>query len=193
MDVQGVILAAGLSSRAKAFKMTLEVKGKTVIENTIDNMIEHCSKVFVVGGFQIERLRPVISRYGNVELLDNECFLDGMFSSVKKGIAAVSASRFFLTPGDYPMICKEVYQELLKYKAPVVIPSYKGRKGHPILVDSMSIKQAIQKKQYESLREVINELETIIVPVECRGVILDIDTIEDYEMMQRELNEEVSL
>ena len=31
----GIILAAGFSSRAKAFKMTLEFGGNTVIKNTV--------------------------------------------------------------------------------------------------------------------------------------------------------------
>lgn len=193
MDIQGVILAAGLSSRAKTFKMTLEFRGKTVLENTIDNMLEHCSNIFVVGGYQIERLKPIIARYSRVELLYNQSFMDGMFSSVKKGIEAVSATRFFLTPGDYPMISGEVYQELLKYKAPVVIPSFKGCKGHPILAETITVKQAMKKNEPDSLRETIKGLEAMIVPVECRGVIQDIDTIEDYEMMQRQLKGEVSL
>lgn len=193
MDVQGVILAAGLSSRAKTFKMTLEFGRKTVIENTIDNMLEYCSKVFIVGGFQIEKLQPIVKRYSKAELLNNERFLEGMFSSVRMGVEAVSTPRFFLTPGDYPMISKEVYQELLKYKAPVVIPSFEGRKGHPILAESSVMKQALMKKEYSNLGELIKELETVIVPVACPGVALDIDTMEDYELMQRQLNKEVNL
>jgi molybdenum cofactor cytidylyltransferase len=188
MDVQGIILAAGLSSRAKSFKMTLKFKGKTVIENTIDNMQDCCSKVFVVGGFQIEKLEPAVEHHDKVELLNNERYLEGMFSSVVMGIEAVCASRFFITPGDYPMISKEVYQELLKYKAPVVIPSFEGRKGHPVLLETEAAKQVISQGSCVSLRDVIKGLETIIVPVDCRGIITDIDTMEDYEILKKQLD-----
>lgn len=188
MDVQGIILAAGLSSRAQSFKMTLELNGKTVIENTIDNMLEYCSRIFVVGGFQIERLLPIIQPYDGVELLHNENYLEGMFSSVIKGIEAISTPSFFLTPGDYPMISGEVYQELLKHRAPVVIPSFEGRKGHPILAETNLIKRTIKDNRYHTLRDVVGELETIVVPVGCRGIIQDIDTMEDYEILQKQLN-----
>lgn len=193
MDVQGIILAAGLSSRAKTFKMTLTLNSSTVIENTIRGMLEFCTRIYVVGGYQIERLQPIVKHYNTVELLHNESYRDGMYSSVKKGISAVSAPRFFITPGDYPMISKQVYQELLKYKAPVAIPSFEGRRGHPILTESEAVRRVMAEGEYTSLREVIGKLDAVIVPVNSPGVVMDIDTMEDYELMQKYFREGVSI
>lgn len=47
--VDGLILAAGLSTRAKAFKLGLRVEGKTIIERSVEGMYDICSKVIVVG------------------------------------------------------------------------------------------------------------------------------------------------
>lgn len=127
MKIDGVILAAGFSKRAETFKMTLEFNGKTILENVIDNMIPFTDRIIVVGGYKIEKLIPIVKNYNKVELVFNERYEEGMFSSVKKGISKVNADRFFLTPGDYPLIDKSVYEKLLSCNEDIVIPVYKEK------------------------------------------------------------------
>jgi molybdenum cofactor cytidylyltransferase len=183
MGVEGIILAAGLSSRAASYKMTLAFNNKTVIENTIDNMLGFCKKVFVVGGYKIENLQPIVEKYSKVELVLNEDYMQGMYSSVKKGMSCIREDNFFFTPGDYPLITPEVYSELLLHKAPVVIPTFEGRRGHPILFNSDITYDVKHCTTYKTLREVIRTKYIVLTEVNCRGIIMDLDTIEDYEMM----------
>lgn len=187
MGVEGIILAAGLSSRAESYKMTLALNNKTVIENTIDNMMDFCKRIIVVGGYQIEKLQPIVDRYKRVELVLNEDYMEGMYSSVKKGMSCIRADRFFFTPGDYPLIAPEVYGELLLHKATVVIPTFEGRKGHPILFDSEIIDDVLHCTTYKTLREVINNKETILAAVACRGITMDLDTGLDYQILLKQL------
>lgn len=102
MKIDGVILAAGFSTRANTFKMTLEFKGKTILENVIDNMSLYVDRIIIVGGYRIEEIEKIVKRYEKVELIFNDKYEEGMFSSIKKGISKVSGDKFFLTPGDYP-------------------------------------------------------------------------------------------
>jgi molybdenum cofactor cytidylyltransferase len=44
MLIEAVILAAGFSSRAKTYKMTLKVREKTVIERAIESMLNVSSR-----------------------------------------------------------------------------------------------------------------------------------------------------
>jgi molybdenum cofactor cytidylyltransferase len=185
MGVEGIILAAGLSSRASSYKMTLPFNNKTVIENTIDNMLDFCKRIIIVGGYQIENLQPIIGKYSKVELVQNEDYMQGMYSSVKKGMSCIREDSFFFTPGDYPLVTPEVYRELLLYKAPVVIPTFEGRKSHPILFNSSIIYDVLHCTTYKTLREVIRDKYTVLTEVNCRGVIMDLDTIEDYESMKK--------
>ncbi|MCY6959283.1 nucleotidyltransferase family protein [Clostridium brassicae] len=180
MAVEGIILAAGLSSRAKTYKMTLEIENKTVIERVIDNMLSVCSKVIVVGGYKIEKLEPIIQKYENVELVFNENFMEGMFSSVKKGFSCIKGEQFFFTPGDYPLIDENVYKNLLNVNGEIGIPTYKGRKGHPILIKSYLIKEVLEGDKYSNLREFIGSKDPVLLPVHNQGILLDIDTINDY-------------
>lgn len=187
MGVEGIILAAGLSSRASGFKMTLDFNNKTVIENTIDNMLDFCKRIIIVGGYKIENLQPIVEKYSKVDLVLNEDYMQGMFSSVKRGMSFIRENRFFFTPGDYPLIAPEVYRELLLNKAPVVIPTFAGRKGHPILFSSNIIDDVLHCKTYKTLRDVIRNKYTVLTEVNCRGVIMDLDTIEDYRMMLKHI------
>lgn len=181
MSREGVILAAGLSSRAKAFKMLLPLKGKTVIENTIDNMLQFSERIIVVGGYKIELLQPIIEKYKNVELVFNENYEEGMFSSVKCGLKAVREDEFFFTPGDYPLISKEVYSKIISVKGDIIIPTYEGKKGHPILIKSKFIKEILEEGRYETLRDFINSKSPNFIEVNHKEILMDIDTIEDYE------------
>ena len=184
MGVEGIILAAGLSSRAASYKMTLAFNNKTVIENTLDNMLDFCNRIIVVGGHRIENLQPIVEKYDKVDLVLNEDYMQGMYSSVKRGMSCIREKHFFFIPGDYPLVAPEVYWELLRHKAPVVIPTFEGRKGHPILFSSNIIDDVLYDAQYKTLREVIRSKYTVLTEVNCRGIVMDLDTIEDYEMMK---------
>lgn len=181
MGVEGVILAAGFSSRAKAYKMTLKIGNKAIIERSIDSVLEFCSRVIVVGGYKFENLIPILSKYEKVQLVYNENFQEGMFSSVKKGFSKVKEERFFFMPGDYPLIDKKVCGKLLNYHGDIIIPTYNERKGHPILIKTSIAKEVLEEDKYENLREFIKVKEQIFVPVENEGILLDIDTMEDYK------------
>jgi molybdenum cofactor cytidylyltransferase len=187
MGVEGIILAAGLSSRAVSYKMTLAFNNKTVIENTIDNMLDFCNRIIIVGGYKIENLQPIAHRYSKVTLVLNEDYMQGMYSSVKKGMSCIREDRFFFTPGDYPLISPEVYRELLVHKAPVVIPTFAGKKGHPILFNNSVAYDVLHCASYKTLRDAIRNKYTVLIEVNCKGIMMDLDTIEDYKMMLNQL------
>ena len=62
----------------------------------------------------------------------------------------------------------------------IVIPSYQGVMGHPVRF-SVSAIQSIISKEHSTLREFISQHPYQIVNVDCPGVLMDIDTPEDYQ------------
>ena len=57
----GLVLAAGLSTRMQAFKPLMPLRGKTLIENTIDSVFSSGAKqVVVVTGHRAEELEPLL-------------------------------------------------------------------------------------------------------------------------------------
>ena len=88
-DIEGVILAAGFSSRTGVFKMELPLEGKTLIEHTIHSMVDFCSRVIVVGGHKSERIIEITKNYANVQVVLNPHYRTGMFSSAREGVRHV--------------------------------------------------------------------------------------------------------
>lgn len=189
MKLEGVILAAGLSSRAGTHKMMLDIGGKTVIERCVESMADSCDRIVVVGGYKIENIRALLEKYNKVDLVYNKSYMDGMFSSVKTGLEHISGDRFFLTPGDYPLIKKETYREIADEEGDIVIPRYEGAKGHPILIDSRFIDEIVSSDDYSSLRDFIGKVGFKAVDTNDRGILMDVDTIDDYEAILKATND----
>ena len=183
MQVEGVVLAAGLSRRSGRYKMTLPLGDRTVIERCIEGMYEIASRIIVVVGWQAEQVREVLAPYGKVDFVLNERYRDGMFSSVKTGIASVRAPSFFLTPGDLPLIGPHVYQRMLGVSGDIVIPTFRGQRGHPVLMRSMLVPEILSQAEGTSLRDYIAAKGYVTVGVESQGILHDLDTPEDYEAL----------
>lgn len=185
MGVEGVVLAAGFSSRAGTYKMALDLDGKTVIERCIESMYDVCSRIIVVGGFKIEIIMNILNKYPKVEIVLNKDYKAGMFSSVKEAIKHVKEERFFFTPGDYAAINKEVYESMLKAEGDIIIPTHKGRKGHPVLMNSCYIGE-ILNGEYSNLKEFINSKGYNTLEVQDKGILMDIDTMEEYKKIVKQ-------
>lgn len=186
--MEAIVLAAGYSSRANAFKMTLPMGQMSVLEQTISKFDGLCSRVIVVAGFQAEIIQEEIAKIISnnaysfqIKFVYNENFNQGMFHSIQKGCNEVNAPTFFITPGDCPLVKKETVQLLAKHKGNVVIPSFDYKGGHPIKLSS-EVKQKILETNPESkLRVVLGGFEKQYMNVEDAGVLMDVDTPGDYQ------------
>lgn len=184
MIIEGIIPAAGFSSRAGAYKLTLELGGKTVIERCIEGMYDVCSKIIVVGGYNMNKLVPVLDKYSGIELVYNENYRAGMFGSVIKGFKHTTGNKAFMIPGDYPLVSGDVYESLLKTTENIVIPTYMGTKGHPVLMSEQTINLLLSSTGMDNLREFIINQGFATLEVECPGILMDLDTPEDYILAQ---------
>lgn len=144
--------------------------------------------MIVVGGYKIERLVPILTKYPKVELIYNPNYLEGMFSSVKTGFSQVREERFFFIPGDYPLISPKAYEDMLKINGQIIIPTYQNKKGHPVLLKKILLKELLEQSNYTNLRDFINNKEYLTLEVQEPGILLDMDTMEDYKLAQLMVN-----
>lgn len=189
-SVDAVILAAGYSSRANGFKMQFIMEEKAVLQHVVEVFLPICANIFVVGGYQYEKLIPLIQPYQErVTLIQNENFEKGMFSSVKTGVARVVSDQFFITPGDCPLITKEVCQILLDSKKEFVIPSFHQKGGHPVLLPFSCIKELLKEPDESNLKEFLKRQPTQYVSVHEEGILYDLDTRKDYKKIKERIKE----
>ncbi len=132
--VEGVVLAAGTSYRAGTFKPALQLGDRTMIARCLEGMEKFCSRIIVVGGHEYELLRSLVEGIPKAECVENAAYQRGMFTSVKRGLLQTRGERIFLLPADIPLVPPHVYERLLDTGAPVAVPVWNGRRGHPVLL-----------------------------------------------------------
>lgn len=186
-DVAGVILAAGYSSRAGDFKMTHEIMGKPVIEYVIENMFNVCNRITVVSGFHAEKLVYLSKKYSKLQVVYNEHFNNGMFSSVLVGLRQTNGKKLFIIPGDYPAVSLDTFGIMINHcDVNILLPRYEGKPGHPVLI-SNNAKRQLLIGSFKTLYDYIMEYGFESVDINDAGILMDIDYPNDYYEIERQL------
>ena len=187
--IWAIILAAGASTRMKKQKLLLPFNGKTIIEEVVKNASKSVgSNIMVVLGSHKEQVKAQIKNYG-ASFCVNENYMEGMLSSVICGFRAlpdeIKAALIFL--GDQPQIPPQastlVIEAWKQSKKGIVIPTFNGRRGHPVLIET-KYKTEIEKLDPEKgLRTLSEKNKNDLFEVECEipEILRDIDTPEEYE------------
>jgi molybdenum cofactor cytidylyltransferase len=187
-EIWAIILAAGESKRMKVPKMLLPFNGKTMIEMTIMNVIN--SEVFntlVVLGSYRDEICGVISSLP-VTICINDNYREGMLSSVQCGLRNIpeSAGAVLIIPGDQPLIEPAVINRVINayrsLKKGIVMPVFKGRRGHPLLIDRKYIDEIKSYGNNEVLSSLagIHKEDVLEVSVNSPEILKDFNTKEDY-------------
>jgi molybdenum cofactor cytidylyltransferase len=179
--IEGVILAAGSSARAGTFKPALDLGGKPMIGRCLEGMLQVCSRVVVVGGFALERLRDLVREIPGVVCVENPDYRNGMFTSVKVGLSHVRGEACFVLPVDTPLVPAGVYRSLAASNALIAVPTFRGVRGHPLFLKASLIPAILGEPDTSSLREFIRRTGPTLITVDSDSVLLDIDTHQDYE------------
>lgn len=183
-----VIPAAGLSSRMGSFKPLLSCGGMTVIERTVSSALPFADTVVAVAGFRADELSAVLRRRFGDRLtiaLNPDYASTHMLDSVRIGLSALGeCDAFFLLPADMPDISRETYEALIKAYDPsreALVPILDGRRGHPPLISAGLIPEIMDYSSEGGLRAVLDRHTVHGIPVSDDGVLIDLDTPEDYE------------
>jgi molybdenum cofactor cytidylyltransferase len=180
--MEGIILAAGLSSRLPAYKLTQVVKDKPLLLHTLDTMLMYCTKIYIVTGHKHKQIENLVKDYKNVVCVLNHVYEEGMFSSVKLGVSQTNDD-FFMIPADCPFVLPSTYESLLENLGQVIIPSYDFKAGHPIRI-SHQLKNSILESDKPHLRAFLNEYDKVYVTVDDPYILVDIDTPEDLNKVR---------
>lgn len=196
--VEGIVLAAGYSSRTGAFKMGLPVQGKPVIKHVVDAMVSVCQLIYIVTGHWKDETVSLLKDYTQeayrkrIYFVENKHYHDGMFSSVKTGVSALRGNTFFLTPGDYPLLTEDIFSMMLKVPGNIIIPRYRGRNGHPVLFKNFDKQLIHDEPDSSNLKICIQKQHPVYLETDSDSVLIDLNTREDYEkILKRKMKEQV--
>ena len=187
--LSAIILAAGESKRMGKPKQLLPLGKSTLLEQAIDNLLNSSvDETIVVLGHKAEEITEKIANKP-VKVVINPDYQQGMSTSIVAGLIMVDprSQAVMLALGDQPLVTSRTINQLIeafsKNKKGIAVPTYRGRRGHPIIFDIKYKAELFKLKGDIGGREIIQNhpKDVFMVAVDSESVISDIDTQEDYK------------
>src|SRR6202166_4492832 len=138
-----MILSAGASSRMGRPKALLPYREGTFLEHLIE-VTRHprISVTRVVLGAGAEVIRAIAKLDASIVVL-NPDWEQGQLSSICAGLRSldgIDIDGVVLCPVDHPLVSARLVNELVEKfyeeKKAIVLPTYEGRRGHPVIFSS---------------------------------------------------------
>lgn len=158
---------------------------KSVQESNVDEII-------VVLGFMADEIAKRVPE-DKVKIVINPDYKAGQSTSLKAGLKAIDAKTeaviFILA--DQPFMKASIINEIIRrYKrthAPIVLPTYKGKRGNPVLFDKALFKEMLNTSGDVGARSIIRSHDKNVEEVEVNNpsVLYDIDTVEDLKILNK--------
>lgn len=159
-----IVLAAGASRRFGSQKLLADLRGKPVVRWAVENVLaalrDEVVVAVVVVGHQGDEVRAALDGLP-VRVVMNREWAEGIGSSVRAGIAAVGADSraAMIALGDQPRVDPDVITRLLDAcsdgSRPIVVPSYRGERGHPVIFASSIFPELLELRGDRGARDVI--------------------------------------
>jgi molybdenum cofactor cytidylyltransferase len=186
-----VLLAAGRSSRMGAFKPLLPFGHKTVIEYCIDSLRKaRVETIVVVVGHRADDLRRKLTgvRFALNPDPDSE-----MGASIAAGVRELpdDSQATLIALADHPAVPHTVVSTIIAewtQGARIVIPTWQGRGGHPVLVDLSFRPELLNLPASGGLRALFEAHRGAVrrIPVNSPFIARDMDTWDDYRALHEE-------
>jgi len=187
-----VILAAGMSSRMGETKQLIRLGENTLLDQVVQ-IVRSCrvDEIVLVLGHEAETIKKRVG-IRNLKVVINESYQQGMGTSLRTGLAALSAgtNAALIVLADQPFVRAETLDRLIdQYEqsgAQIVIPIYKGFRGNPVLLGRSVFPEVMALTGDIGCRAIFgNHVEGIVkVPVDDIGILLDLDTKGDVEKLR---------
>ncbi len=186
-----VILSAGASSRMGRPKALLPYREGTFLEHLIQ-VTRHpeIGVTRVVLGAGAEVIRSLAKLDPSVVVL-NPDWEQGQLSSICAGVRSLEGTDtdgLVLCPVDHPLVSavlvSELVQRFYEDKKAIVLPTYKGRRGHPVIFSNTLFGELLAAPAEMGARSVVwaHAADVLEVPTDEEGVVLNLN---DPDMLKR--------
>jgi molybdenum cofactor cytidylyltransferase len=188
-SVAAILLAAGKSRRMGRCKQLLPFGETTVIGRCLETLITAgISDIVAVVSSEGREVVEAAQKYP-VRIAVNNLPDGDMASSVLVGRSALSpeVSGVIIALCDYPLLTPSTVARLVRqhHESPgfIIMPTHDGRRGHPVLFPRSVLDELAADL---SLRDLVQRepARNYHLAVTDEGVLLDMDTPEDYDKMR---------
>jgi molybdenum cofactor cytidylyltransferase len=187
--IPAIILSAGESKRMGFPKALLQRKGVTLLEDQICRFKEAgCYPVAPVLGANAKMILNQVSGIRK-NCIINRKWKIGQFSSIKSGLKSLKDISFgcLIIPVDTAFVPVSVIRKIIKkaiekrYQA--IIPSYKGKRGHPVWISSALIKKVISENARKGRLDKITRRQhaKLIIKTNAAAILNNINIPKDFQ------------
>lgn len=176
-------------------KLLLPWQGSTLLDHLVGSLRQGgADRLVLVTRADDEALADWAAVAG-VDLTVNPDPERGMLSSVWAGLEALGAAAvaqvaeaLLVCPADHPAVRAETVAALLarlRAGALLAVPTHGARRGHPLAIAPALVTEILDLDPTVGLRQLLERrVESLVeLPVDDPGVVLDIDTAEDYDRL----------
>ena len=187
--IAAVVLAAGKSSRMGRTKQTIPLAGVPMLEKTLGTYRRSkVGKVVVVLGAHAREVKKLV-RFAGEQVVVNPRFREGMSSSLRFGLNQLGAEvgAAIIALGDQPFVRSSTIDGMMaayeKTGAKIVVPTYRGTRGNPVLFDRGVFSQVDEIRGDVGAKSVVRQHAEDVLELEVpdRGILADIDTPSDLK------------
>lgn len=190
--IGAVVLAAGQSRRMGTQKLLLPYRGTTVIDHVLAQ-VSHSPVDCVVVVVGQDPLVTEVVRGHAVQVVANPDPHGDMLSSARCGVLALppECEAVVFALGDQPLLDPATVACMVDAHRStgcgIIVPTYAGRRGHPLLVSLRYREEMLTRYENEGLRGLLqaHPLDVQALPADSDSVLSDLDTPEDYEWLLR--------
>jgi molybdenum cofactor cytidylyltransferase len=192
-----VILSAGASSRMGRPKALIPFREGTFLQHLLD-VTRHpkIGVTRVVLGAGAEEIRTAAKLDPSVVVV-NPDWEKGQLSSICAGVrslADIATDGLVLCPVDHPLVSAALVNDLVEqfYESgkTVVLPTYKGRRGHPVIFSSTVYQDLLAAPSEKGARAVVwaHAADVLEVSTDEEGILLNIN---NPDMLKHVIDQEM--
>jgi molybdenum cofactor cytidylyltransferase len=156
-----VILSGGASSRMGSPKALLPYQGSSFLQHllTVTDQPQIGMRRIVLGA-DADAIAKTVSLQPE-EIVINEEWEQGQLTSLQAALRSLPASTdgMLLCLIDHPLISRGLVQDLIERfylsRKPIVLPVYKGRRGHPVIFASRLYEELLSAPMETGARAVV--------------------------------------
>jgi len=186
MDLIGMVLAAGRSRRAPSFKPLHPWNGEPLVRRAAHHLSSCCGTTYVVCGHRSEEVAAAVAGLTGIVAVKGADPDAPMRASIRTGLQAAPDDwpGLLLTPvdclGTEPKVLRALIEAWTANPDRAAVPVHGGRRGHPVLLPSALRGPLLGEDDGQTLRDLMEQVGRIHVPVDDPDVLTDLDTDEDF-------------
>lgn len=190
--VGGLLLAAGASRRYGTPKQLALLRGRPLLQHTVDAMVATpgLDRRVVVLGANADVIRPQIDLRAT-ETITCRGWAEGMSASLRAGIAALGdVDWVVITLGDQPLVNARTIRAVVEAAAaarpgmPVVRTRYGGRVGHPVAIHRSLFSRVGDLRGDGGARHILNRVRWMSVDAAGRATDADVNSPADLAALE---------